>query len=264
MPILILLLAIFTGPASAVYAQSHLVKASPGPDETVGLPPAEVRLVFDHPLLAEGSSLHVTDKDGAPVEKSGGRIDPANPFALVVPLPVLFEGQYSVTYTAATVGSSTILADKYSFTLDLPSPILNLTVPTNGQAFHAGPVPIRLESRYVDFSVYQSRVRLYVDGHVYREWDGLRASVDGLQPGVHEIRTALVQVDQEVPDTSTTVYIAITRPDPGAIDPQPETVDMPKLTTSLSYMSMPGLAELVVTVIILLGAGIWLGRGSTP
>jgi methionine-rich copper-binding protein CopC len=263
-PILTLLLAVFTGPVPAAYAQSHLVKAAPGLDATINLPPTEVRLVFDHPLLAEGTSLHVSDKGGARVEKSNGHIDPADAFALVVSLPVLFEGQYTVSYTAATVGSSTVLADTYTFTLDLPNPILNLSIPGNGEAFAPGPVPVRLETRFVDFNVYESRVRLYVDGHLYREWTGLRASVDGLQPGVHEIRTVLVQVNQEVPETSTTVYIAIKRPDMTAASAPDGAFDIPSLQTSVSYWSLAQLVELAVVVVILLGAGIWLGRGTAP
>ena len=249
------LMIALAGPAPAAHAQTHLVSAIPGPDSTISLPPDEVRLVFDHPLLAEGTSLHVVDQNQVPVEKGSGHIDPANPFALVASLPVLFEGQYTVSYTAATVGSSTILEGTYTFTLNLPEPVLSLTFPTNGEAFQPGPVPIRLETRFIDFNVYESRVRLYVDGHLYREWPGLRASVDGLLPGVHEIRTVLVQVGQEVPDTSTTVYVAITRPDAFAVAAIPEAFEPQTLSLSSIH-----LGELAILVVVLLGLGLWLGR----
>jgi len=258
---LALLLAILAVPAAPAYAQSHLVKAAPGPGATVSLPPGEVRLTFDHPLLAEGTSLHVTDTNGAPVEKGDGHIDPADPFSLVVSLPVLFEGQYTVSYTAATVGSSTILADNYNFTLDLPNPVLDLVSPNNGEAFDAGPISIRLRSRFVDFTLYDSRVRLFVDGHLYREWQGLHATVDGLQPGVHEIRSVLVQVGGEVPDTSTTVYIAVKRPDPGTAGDSSGEIDMPELPMPSPVSSTLQLAEVALAVIVLLGLGFWLGRG---
>lgn len=257
--ILAALLAILAGPVPAAHAQSHLVRATPGLDSTINLPPTEVRLSFDHPLLAAGSSLHVTDKDGKPVGRGDGHIDSADSFSLVITLPVLFEGTYTVSYTAATVGSSTILADTYTFTIDLPDPILNLAVPTNGQSFQPGPIPVRLETRFIDFNVYQTRVRLYVDGHPYREWPGLRATIDGLQPGVHEIATVLVRGDQEVPDTRTTIYVAIQRPDAADGPRAPGGSGLPTLQLTLSQLA--GLAVLILTLV---AAGAWLGRSVTP
>jgi hypothetical protein len=67
-----------------------------------------------------------------------------------------------------------------------------------------------------------------------------------------------------VPETSTTVYIAIMRPDPAALGQPTGTVEMPSLQTPLSLMSLAQLIELAVVAVVLLGAGIWLGRGPTP
>jgi hypothetical protein len=204
--------------------------------------------------------VYVSDSAGQRVERSNGRIDPEDPFALVVPLPVLFEGDFTVTYTAATVGSSTILSDSYVFTIDLPNPVLSLNVPSNGEAFTAGPVPVRLETRYIDFNVYGSVVRLYVDGGLYREWAGLRTSIEGLQPGVHQVRTVLVQFGQEVPDTSTTVYIAIRRP--GSEPTNDADVSLPpEPGAQLSLLQMVGLGIIIAGLV---GVGIYLGRGIEP
>ena len=145
-PIVALLIALLIDPAMTAQAQSRLLRATPAQNSVVNLPPSEVRLVFDHPLLAQGTSIRVTDDEGEQVDRGNGRIDPADPFALIVELPVLFEGEFTVTYTAATVGSSTILSDSYTFAIDLPNPVLNLNVPANGQAFDPGPVPVRLET----------------------------------------------------------------------------------------------------------------------
>jgi hypothetical protein len=101
-------------------------------------------------------------------------------------------------------------------------------------------------------------VRLYVDGQLYREWAGLRASVDGLAPGVHELRTVLVQFDnQELPETVTTITIAVARPDPdraGLISPPTPPV----------HLSPGQIAGLVALTLGLFAAGFWLGRAVHP
>ncbi len=241
----------------AAYAQALLVSASPAPGAVLPAAPSEVRLVFNHPLLAQGTSITVSNAAGKRIDLGDGRIDPHNPDVLVVSLPLLFEGKFTVRYTASLLGSSVTLADQYEFTLDLPDPIVDLKSPANGQSFRSGAIPIRVQTRFVDFSAYNRRIRLYVDGKLQAELTNLRTTVTGLSPGVHQIRTVLVQLDeQEVPDTSTTVYVAIAQPDSNADEFPGErgrSDSVPEPTLSV-------IVGLILVSALMLGIGIWLGR----
>ena len=243
--------ALLASPDSA-QAQAELVSTDPSPGASLAVAPAEVRLVFSRPLLEIGTSISVHNEAGKRIDLSDGRIDPENPTALVASLPLLFEGKFTVRYVAALLGSSVTLADNYEFTLDLPDPVVDLVSPSNGQAFAAGPIPIRLKTQYVDFNAYNRRIRLYVDGALYTEIQGAKASLDGLTPGVHQIRSILIQLDdQEVAETSTTVYIAVKRPSPANKASAPPIA--PAMTLSLAV-------GLILSSGLMLVGGIWLGR----
>jgi len=238
-------------------AQAELVSAQPAPGAVLTTAPAGVRLLFNRPLLKVGTSITVSNDAGARIDLGDGRIDPENPLALVVTLPLLFEGTFTVDYSAALLGSSVTLADKYQFTLDLPDPIVNLVSPRNGQAFQPGPILVRLRTQYIDFAAYNRRMRVYVDGSQAEEFRGLRTQLDGLAPGVHQVRTVLVQLnDQEVSDTSTTVTITVVDSTPGAdtrIVSRPTSSSGPPLALSI-------VVGLILVSILMLAGGYWLGR----
>ena len=254
-----ILSAALFGLARPAYAQPQLVSASPGPGDVLSIAPTEVRLVFNRPLLEQDTSIRVFNSLGDPIDFGNGGINPNNTHELAVGLPLLFEGTYRVEYEASLLGSSITLAESYEFMLDLPDPIVNLVSPASGQAYASGMViPIRLRTQYVDFSAYNRRLRLYVDDQPHGEFRDLRTSVEGLSPGVHKIRVVLVQLgDQELPDTSTTVYISIMRPASSG----PQSDYTPTFDVSLSTA-----VGAVLLVILMLIAGISLGRlnGKPP
>lgn len=84
--------------AGRVLAHAQLVASSPGAGEVVEDAPTELRLVFSERLEATGTSVDVATTDGTIVVDRGGEIDPDDPHALVVPLPVLDDGTYSVSW----------------------------------------------------------------------------------------------------------------------------------------------------------------------
>jgi methionine-rich copper-binding protein CopC len=243
------------------YAQPAVVAAAPAPGQSVNAPPAEVRLSFDHPLLDQGTSLSVTNGAGDRVDNQDSRVDPGNRFELVVTLPPLLEGQYTVTYAAASVGSSTIFMGSYQFTIDLPDPVITLVTPKNGQVFDPGPVPVEFQTQYIDFSEDNSRIRLYVDGALYAELHQMTGQITDLPPGVHELRIVLGKFDgQELPETSSTLYIVIANPDPETAGWAAAAVAPPDPGLQLTPLQLVGV---VAAMLVLLGIGLWLGREQT-
>lgn len=239
------------------YAQTILVAAAPEPNQSVSSSPSEVRLTFDHPLLDQGTSLSVTNQAGGRVDNQDSRVDPNDRFELVVTLPDLPEGQYTVTYVVANVGSSTALAGDYQFTINFPDPVVKLVTPHGGQIFEAGPIPIELQTQYIDFSDGDNSIRIYVDGALYMEMRDLKGQITDLSPGVHEIRLALVgSGGQEVPETSSTQYIVIANPDPEMAGRAAAAVAPADPGLQLT---LPQWLGIILATLILLGIGWWLG-----
>lgn len=244
--------------ATPAHAQAAIVAAMPAPGQPVSAPPGEVRLTFDHPLLDQGTLLSVTNEAGDRIDNQDSRIDLDNRFELVVTLPPLPEGQYTVTYVVASVGNSTILAGSYSFTIDLPDPVITLVTPKPGQVFDLGPVPIEFQTQYVDFSKDDSRIRLYVDGALYAEMHQLTGQITDLPAGVHELRIVLRQSDGcELPATSSTLYIAIANPDPEISGREAAAVAPADPGLQLTPLQ---LAAVIATMLLLLGIGLRLGN----
>ena len=249
----IFLAASFLVGTSPAYAQVVLVESSPAPDAVLPAPPERITLTFSDPLSDQGSSIHVTDDAGDPVDKGDAHVLTDDRHTLLVDLPVLIEGTYTVTYTAAGLGGSTVTMGSYQFTVDLPPSRLMLETPVDGQSFESGPVPLEMKVEFFDFGLYGNRIRVYIDGELQAEVRALTYDLE-LAPGVHEITVVLAQFeDQELPDTATTVHIAIAQPRPdqesGGAN---ENWEPPQIRPV-----MAGLA--IVVALALLALGVWLG-----
>lgn len=251
----VLLPALLTG--TPVYAQPVLVDASPAPEAVLPAPPEQIILTFSHPLRDQGTTVQVLDEEGERVDNEDAHVRPENRHTLVVTLPPLFEGVYTVTYTAAGAGDSTLAVGSYQFTVDLPSPRLALLTPVNGQAFESGSIPLQMQVEFFDFGLYNNRIRVYVDGELDAELRSLEYEIEGLEPGVHEITTVLAQFeDQELPETAITVYIAVARPEPELTEGQAAAVASPDAGLQLS---LPQVILLAAVTLLLLAVGVRLG-----
>jgi methionine-rich copper-binding protein CopC len=245
-------------PARPAYAQATLLKASPGPGQKVGLPPPEVRLITSRPIIAAQSFLEVRTSADKLVQPVSVTVDPNDPFALVARLPILVEGEYTVNYQISTLGESTVLVGSYKFQLDLPDPILNLQSPTNGEGVAPGPLRLRMQGQFIDFSLYNRRIRVYVDDNRVAEVTNFRFTIAEISPGVHKIRTVLTQFDdEELAETSTTIFVAVA-PTATKTDPQ---------AAALQDDSLPGYsgvqwAVMGFAALLLLAIGLWLGSRS--
>lgn len=84
--------------ASGAAAHAQLVASSPAPGEILDTAPTELRLTFSEPLEGGFSTADLIDAEGNPILSRAGEVDPTDAFTLVVPLPALEEGAYTVTW----------------------------------------------------------------------------------------------------------------------------------------------------------------------
>lgn len=240
------------------HAQTALVSSSPSADAVIPNSPERVILTFNHILVDQGTEVWVTNEAGERIDKGDAAVDPSNRFAVFVSLPLLPEGLYTVSYAAVGLGDSTITVGDFQFAIDLPPPRLALKTPVNGQAFECGPVLLEMQVGAFDFEFYNNRIRVYVDGELRTELRELTYEVEGLEPGVHEIRVVPTQFeDQELPEAAITVYIAIAQP-----TPQPEGGEQIATTAPDSDLQLtPSQWGVAVALgLFLLGVGLWLGQ----
>jgi methionine-rich copper-binding protein CopC len=244
--------------ARPAHAQPVLISADPRPGAVFAEPPTAVTLTFDRALAPAGTEIVVTGPAGERYDEGAVQIDLSSTHVATVGLIPLLEGEYTVAYRAASIGSSTILAGSYAFSVDLPEPTLMMVQPLDGQAFTGGNVPLQFAVQYFDFGLYDNRIQVFVDGEPVEQLRGLETTVEGLEPGVHEIGAVLMRFDDEVlPDTFAEATIAIAQPDAEAMGRGMAAAAPPDpgLQLSLMQWGMVGLATLV-----LLGIGVWLGR----
>ena len=89
---------LLVGVAGVVAAHAQLVASSPTAGEVLASAPVELRLTFSEPLEGDFSSADLFDAQGASLVAHSGAPDPDDPYTLVVPLPALDDGVYTVTW----------------------------------------------------------------------------------------------------------------------------------------------------------------------
>lgn len=97
----IVALALLAFPDTAA-AHAQLVSSSPGSGELVPVAPAEARLVFSEPAEPRYTGADLLDAQGRVVGLGLGELDPAHPRQLVIRLPTLADGAYSVSWHAVS------------------------------------------------------------------------------------------------------------------------------------------------------------------
>jgi copper resistance protein C len=101
-------------------AHAALVKAEPAKRATLSKPPAQVRLWFNERLEPAYASVVVLDAAKVQVSKAAAQVDKADPKLLVLELPALAPGQYTVKYRVLSVDGHTVDYG-YTFTLKAPA-----------------------------------------------------------------------------------------------------------------------------------------------
>lgn len=84
------------GLSADAWAHAKLVRSAPGDGATLAEAPQEVRLWFDEDIAPAFSSARLLDASGRPVELAGVRTHPSDRKLLIVPVPALAAGIYSL------------------------------------------------------------------------------------------------------------------------------------------------------------------------
>lgn len=94
--LLALLVAVAATPI--VLAHASLVRSDPADNSILANPPKEIRLWFSEAISPEFSTVDILDISGRRIKPTGIRIDPTEPDLMVVTLPRLSPGLYSVRW----------------------------------------------------------------------------------------------------------------------------------------------------------------------
>jgi len=97
-------------------AHSMLVKAEPPRRAVLAKAPAQVRLWFNEELEGEYASLIVLDAEKHPVTEIKPRLAPNDPKSIVLPLPELTPGKYSVKFRVLSVDGH-VVESSFDFTV---------------------------------------------------------------------------------------------------------------------------------------------------
>jgi copper transport protein len=125
------------GPAPPIAtAHAQLVSSVPGAGARLDEAPTELTLVFSERLDQLGSSVDVLDPDGRLLVRSGGTVDPADQRTLIVPLPPLADGLYTVDWRSLSADDGHTSQGFFNFGVG------DVVVPAAGQQgggdIHAG------------------------------------------------------------------------------------------------------------------------------
>lgn len=97
-------------------AHSMLVKAEPPRRAVLAKTPAQVRLWFNEELEGEYASLIVLDAEKHPVTEIKPQLAPDDPKSIVLPLPELTPGKYSVKFRVLSVDGH-VVESSFDFTV---------------------------------------------------------------------------------------------------------------------------------------------------
>lgn len=101
--------------ASGTSAHAQLAASSPAAGEILATAPTELRLTFSEPLEEGFSSADLVDAEGRALLSRAGEVDPTDAYTLVVPLPALAEGVYTVTWQSLSTADGHPAEGFFSF-----------------------------------------------------------------------------------------------------------------------------------------------------
>jgi copper resistance protein C len=113
----ILIVAFVLGvPATSAFAHSMLVKAEPPRRAVLTKSPVQVRLWFNEKIEGDYASLVVLDAKKQPITDLKPTLSPDDPKSIVLPLPELAPGKYSVKFRVLSVDGH-VVESSFDFTV---------------------------------------------------------------------------------------------------------------------------------------------------
>lgn len=92
----------------AAWAHAKLVKSEPAQRAVLSQPPSQLRLWFNERLEPAFSIATVLDASGNPVTSTQAAVSNTDPKLLVLPLPRLAKGAYTVQFQVLSVDGHTV------------------------------------------------------------------------------------------------------------------------------------------------------------
>lgn len=102
--------------ARTAFAHAALVRSEPSRRAVLAQPPTQIRLWFNERIERDYSSVSVVDAAGRTVSTGQARASADDPRVLVLELPLLGSGRYSVHYRINSVDGHVVEAS-YDFTV---------------------------------------------------------------------------------------------------------------------------------------------------
>lgn len=102
--------------AAPALAHSMLVKAEPPRRALLAKAPAQVRLWFNEEIEGDYASLVVLDADKHPVTEINPQLAPDDRKSIILPLPELAPGKYSVKFRVLSVDGH-VVESSFDFTV---------------------------------------------------------------------------------------------------------------------------------------------------
>jgi len=102
--------------AAPAMAHSMLVKAEPPRRAVLAKAPTQVRLWFNEEIEGDYASLVVLDAEKHPVSEVKPQLAPDDPKSIVLPLPELTPGKYSVKFRVLSVDGH-VVDSSFDFTV---------------------------------------------------------------------------------------------------------------------------------------------------
>ncbi|MBX3302922.1 MAG: copper resistance protein CopC [Nitrospira sp.] len=103
-------------PVTSALAHSQLVKAEPPRRAVLTKSPTQVRLWFNEKIEGDYASLVVLDAEKQPITETNPTLVPDDPKSIVLPLPELAPGKYSVKFRVLSVDGH-VVESTFDFTV---------------------------------------------------------------------------------------------------------------------------------------------------
>src|SRR4051794_5376778 len=113
-------------------AHALLDHSNPAAGSEVATSPQQLTLHFTEPPDPGLLAVHVLDSGGNSVESSPTKIDPADPKGVLVPVPNLANGTYTVTWRTTSAADGHTTAGSFAFGVGQPpvAPLAGSNIPT--------------------------------------------------------------------------------------------------------------------------------------
>ncbi len=116
MRIVLLVTFVLGASITSAFAHSMLVKAEPARRAVLTKSPNQVRLWFNEKIEGDYASLVILDAQKQPITDVKPTLSPDDPKSIVLPLPELMPGKYSVKFRVLSVDGH-VVESSFDFTV---------------------------------------------------------------------------------------------------------------------------------------------------